>query len=313
MADKKHGFREIRKNASGKDLLPVHGRVNESSGDQNHFASYVWSVEKLKNNYQDVIVLDARTKEEYEKEHLPGAVQANWTDWSIMDVPQDAGNWALLYDNGKLAEIFAQMGIDGKKPVVIYNDPLAGWGEEGRQLWSLRVAGIENSYILNGGLPAWKSHDNPVTSDEVKVQTVKPPLLKRNDKLVATTDYLAKNLGSVNLLDVREDEEFAALKTYGEKASGRIPGARHIWFKDFYHIDGTVLTPAEIRARIERVGFGPEKEIITYCTGGIRSGFVAIVLLIAGYQQVRNYNVSFSAWVGTGQKTDYEVYERLPE
>lgn len=312
MCDSIEKTREIRRNADGGDLLPVPVDVNVDPEDQSRFDSYVWSIEKLKENYDNVIVLDARSKLEYDLEHLPDAVQAHWTEWSDVAVLQDAGTWAVVYDNDKLANIFASLGIDGSKPVVVYNDPLAGWGEEGRQLWSLRVAGIADSYILNGGLSAWKAKGYPVTADATEIKAVTPAVFKRNENIFAHTDYLIDNFERISLLDVREDDEFAALKNYGEKALGRIPDARQIWFKDFYRADGTILTPAEIRARIEQAGINTGQEIITYCTGGIRSGFAAIILKIAGYSKVRNYNASFSGWAGTGQKTDYEVYEKLP-
>lgn len=313
MSDSIRKNRKSRINTGDGDFLPVPVDVNVGAEDQSRFDSYVWCIEKLKeNNNDNVIVLDARTKREYDIEHLPGAVQAHWTEWSNVGIPQGAGTWAVVYDNDKLPNIFASLGIDGSKPVVVYNDPLAGWGEEGRQLWSLRVAGIADSYILNGGLSAWKSNGNPVTADTTKINAVTPPLLKRDENIFASTDYLLENFERINILDVREDDEFAALKNYGEKALGRIPGAKQIWFKDFYYADGTILTPAEIRARIEQAGINTDQEIVTYCTGGIRSGFAAIILKIAGYQKVRNYNASFSGWAGTGQKIDYEVYEKLP-
>ena len=305
-------FRNIRKDAAGSDVLPAPKNVTAKPEDNAVFDRFVWSVDKLKEHLQNVVVLDARTEKEYNKEHLPGAVQAHWTSWSNVAVPQDCGSWAIIFDNEKLAALFAALGIDGKKPVVIYNDPLEGWGEEGRQLWTLRVAGITDSYILNGGLSAWKAKGYPVTDKPGTPDAVVPPVLSRNENLFASTEYIVKNFDKISLLDVREDEEYAGTKTYGEKKTGRIPGVKHYWFKDFYHTDGTLYTPAEVRAVVEQKGLDTSKEIVTYCTGGIRSGFAAIMLKIAGYENVRNYNGSFSAWTGTGQKIDNEIYDKEP-
>jgi len=301
--------RKIRKNASGSDVLPPPKNAAAKPEDEAVFNSYVWSVDKLKENLQNVVVVDARSKEEYDQGHLPGAVSAPWTSWSNVAVPQDSGDWAIIFDNEKLAALFADLGIDGKKPVVIYNDPLAGWGEEGRQLWTLRVVGLANSYIVNGGLSAWKAKGYPVTKEAAAPVAVAPPALTRNENLFASTEYLVKNFDNISILDVREDEEYAGTKTYGEKEKGRIPGVKHYWFKDFYHADGTLYTPAEIRAVVEQKGLNTGKEMVVYCTGGIRSGFAAIMLKIAGYEKVRNYNGSFSAWAGTNQNIDKKVYD----
>jgi thiosulfate/3-mercaptopyruvate sulfurtransferase len=301
--------RPIRVGDAAAPLSAIAGK--ELPGDKERFDSYVFSVEKLKKEYKKVIVLDARTRDEYNKGHLPGAVQAHWQDWSNVKVKQGEKGWAQIFPNVELKKKFGALGIDGKKPVVIYNDTLAGWGEEGRQLWTFRVFGLKNTYILNGGIKAWTETSGKLTKVVPTIKTITGPNPAPDLSLFASTDYLVSKLGSVNILDTREDEEYAGTKVYGEKQKGRIPGAKHIWFKDFYNADGTLLSPAQIRARVEAVGFKPADEVILHCTGGIRSGFATIALRIAGYDKARNYNVSFSEWAGTGQKIDSEVYKEL--
>lgn len=304
--------RAIRTDGNNSVVLAAPTTVKELPGDQDRFSSYVYSVDKLKAHYNDVIVLDARKQEEYDKGHLPNAVRAHWTDWSNVSLKQDSGKWAVIYSNDKLAELFGKLGIDGTKPVVIYSDTQNGWGEEGRQLWTLRVFGVANTYILNGGIKAWRDAGGEITIDAPKVKAVAAPKPNPNPDLFASTEYLSERLGKVNILDTREDEEFAGTKNYGEKINGRIPGAKHIWFKDFYHADGTLLTPAETRARVEALGYKTSDEVVLYCTGGIRSGFTTIVLQTAGYTKARNYNGSFSAWTGTNQKIDKSILKELP-
>lgn len=294
----------LRIGENAEPLPPLEGE--EKSGDKEIFDRYVYSIEKLKANYNNVIVLDARTKEEYDQGHLPGAVHAHWTDWSNVQVEQGKKGWAEIFANDILKEKLGQLGIDGSKPVVIYNDPLLGWGDEGRQLWTLRVYGVTESYILNGGLKKWKESEGEVTTDVPTITHVNGPDPNPNPDLFASTEYLVGNFNNLKILDAREDEEFAGLKTYGEKSTGRIPTSQHVWFKDFYKPDGTLQTPAQIRARIQTLGYGTNDEIISYCTGGIRSGFVTIALKIAGFEKARNYNGSFSEWVGTGQIIDTE-------
>lgn len=304
--------KESRTIRSGNEAAPLTAlQGKELPEDQARFDSYVYSVEKLKKEYNNVIVLDARTKEEYDKGHLPNAVQAHWTDWSNVQVKQGEKGWAEILPNDVLKEKLGKLGIDGSKPVIIYNDPLVGWGEEGRQLWTLRVFGLENTYILNGGLKLWKESGGEVITEAPVIQTVNGPEPKPNLDLFASTDYLSSNLDNLKVIDSREDEEYAGVKTYGEKQKGRIPNSEHIWFKDYYNSDGTLQTPAQIRARVESVGYKTSDEIVNYCTGGIRSGFATVALKLAGFANVKNYNVSFSEWTGTGQKVDTKVYEKL--
>ena len=51
-----------------------------------------------------------------------------------------------------------------------------------------------------------------------------------------------------------------------------------------------------------KLGIKKEDEIVTYCTVGIRSGFTAEILRMAGYTKTRNYNASFSEWAGLGNR-----------
>lgn len=309
--DYSKGIRTIRTGDNNAQVLPAPNDFKELPGDKELFDSYVYSVEKLKADYDEVIVLDARSKEAYDKGHLPNAVRANWQEWSEVKVEQDSGEWAHIKSFDELSKIFGDLGIDGSKPVVIYTDTQAGWGEEGRQLWTLRVFGLSNTYILNGGIKAWQDAGGEISKDETKITPVAGPTAKPDESLIVETDYVVGKLGKVNILDAREDGEYAGLKNYGEKTNGRIPGSKQVWFKDFYNADGTLLSPAQIRARVEALGYDKDEEVILYCTGGIRSGFATIALRTAGYTKARNYNVSFSAWAGTDQAIDSEVFNNL--
>ncbi len=309
--DRDKGVRTIRTADNNSQILPAPTDYEMKDGDQKLFDSYVYSVDKLKDNYEDVIVLDARSQEEYDKEHLPNAVRATWQEWSNIKVEQDSGNWAHIKPFNELSKIFGDLGIDGTKPVVIYTDVQAGWGEEGRQLWTFRVFGLTNTYILNGGIKDWKEAGGVVTTEKTKITPVTGPTANPDYSLIAETDYVTDNLDKVNILDTREDGEYAGTKNYGEKTNGRIPNSKHIWFKDFYKEDGTLLAPAQIRARVEALGYDTDEEVLIYCTGGIRSGFTTIVLRAAGYSKAKNYNVSFSAWAGTEQKIDSKILNEL--
>jgi thiosulfate/3-mercaptopyruvate sulfurtransferase len=303
--------RSIRTADNNSEVLPAPAEGKEEAGDKERFDTYVYTVDKLKQNYDSVIVLDARSQEEYDKGHLPNAVRATWQEWSNVSVDQASGEWAHIQSYDELSKLFGNLGIDGTKPVVIYTDTQAGWGEEGRQLWTFRVFGLTDTYILNGGIKAWKDAGGEISTEATTITPVTGPTPSPNEALIAETDYLAKNLDTLKLLDTREDAEYAGTKNYGQKTNGRIPGSKHIWFKDFYNADGTLLTPAQIRARVEALGYTTDDEIVLYCTGGIRSGFTTIVLQAAGFTKARNYNLSFSAWAGTDQKIDKEVLKEL--
>ena len=54
---------------TGKEAAPLAAVEGKSlPGDRERFDSYVYSIEKLKKNYNNVIVLDGRTKDEYKRD-----------------------------------------------------------------------------------------------------------------------------------------------------------------------------------------------------------------------------------------------------
>lgn len=269
--------------------------------DQKAVGAYFVSADWLKANLDKAVVIDVREKSAYTKGHIPGAVNKRWQELSNFRVKQSEPGWAIILPQDELAKIFGDMGIDGTKPIVVYNEPLVGWGEEGRILWILRVFGLTNSFILNGGLQAWQSSGGAISRQDVvpKAVTLKAPA--RDDSLFASTAYVAANLGKINILDAREKAEYDGKKNYGEVQRGRIPGAMHFFYMGLYNADGTIKSPTELRAIFTKLGFSPDKEIVSYCTAGIRSALATIALRTAGFTKAKNYDGSFSEWTATGQ------------
>lgn len=265
--------------------------------DQANFDRLIWSPEKLEANYADVVIIDARAKGDYDSEHLPNAIQLHWNELVTKEynaVPPDE----------VIAKTLADRGIDVSKTIIVYNDPLSGVAEETRLYWLLQYLGLTDSYVLNGGISYWKAQGHRVTMDKTPVTPVSPvAAFNRNDRLIISTEDLAARFNNINKFDARSDEEYAA---------SRIPGAKHIWFKDFYHADGTYLTPAETRARISTLGFAEGDELATICRGGIRSTVPFVTLQTAGFTNVKNYCASFAGWTGTKQAIDEQKYTSLP-
>jgi thiosulfate/3-mercaptopyruvate sulfurtransferase len=275
-----------------------------AADDQKTLDSYFVSVDWLKANLGKVIILDARNKAAYDKEHISGAVNKHWQEFSNVKVKQSEPGWGIIFSQDELAKIFGTLGIDGSKAVVVYNDPLSGSGEEGRNLWALRVFGLKNTYILNGGLKAWKAAGGAVSTQSV---TLKPVVLKapaRDESLFASTSYVAANLGKINILDARSTDEYTGKNSGGAVAAGHIPGAIHYEYKNLYNADGTIKSPRELRTLFAGLGISRDKDTVSYCTAGIRSGIETVALWLAGYNNAKNYDGSFSEWTATNQRVE---------
>jgi thiosulfate/3-mercaptopyruvate sulfurtransferase len=266
---------------------------------------YYVTTDWLKANLDKVVIIDARAEKEYTAGHIKGAINVTWQMLSNMSVKQGEANWGVILPQAELEAKLGSLGIDGSKTIIVYNDP-SGLGEEGRVLWSLRVAGIENSKMLNGGYPAWTAAKGEASTDAVKPTAVSFKMTNpQYDSLMTTTAYVNENKGKLKLVDTRSKEEYAGTTNHGEnyngtKAYGHIEGAISLPYSNLYNDNGTIKSIADLKAVFTAAGLKPEDEIVTYCTVGIRSGFTAEILRMCGYTNVKNYNGSFSEWAGSG-------------
>ncbi|MBP1743805.1 MAG: SseA [Firmicutes bacterium] len=267
--------------------------------------SYYVTADWLKDNLENVVIIDARADKEYNAAHIKGAINVTWQMLSDMTVKQGEANWGVILPQAELEAKLGSLGIDGSKTVIVYNDP-SGLGEEGRLLWSLRTAGIENSKMLNGGYPAWTAAQGETSTEAVKPAAVSFKITSpQYDSLLATTEYVKSNKDNIKLVDTRSTEEYNGSTNHGEnyngtKAYGHIEGAVSLPYSNLYNDDGTIKSIADLKAVFEAAGLKPEDEIVTYCTVGIRSGFTAEILRMCGYTNAKNYNGSFSEWAGSG-------------
>jgi thiosulfate/3-mercaptopyruvate sulfurtransferase len=260
-------------------------------------ADYYVDVDWLNQNLAQVMVVDARAEKDYKAGHIPGSINITWQSLSNMEPKQGQVGWGVVLPPDKLAAKIGQYGIDGSKPVVVYNDP-AGMGEEGRVAWMLKIAGLADTRMLYGGWPAWKSSGQEISRELPGLAPVSFKISSPDHSRLATTAYIKSHQKTIKLVDTRSPEEFHGETNHGEKRKGHIPGAIHIHYQDTYSEDGYVKSIPELKAMFAKAGLQPEDDIVTYCTVGIRSGYMAEVLRMCGYEKAKNYNASFSEWCG---------------
>jgi thiosulfate/3-mercaptopyruvate sulfurtransferase len=243
---------------------------------------------------QGAVLLDAREPWRFRDEgHVPGARNAPWQAFTPR---RDSG---LLRSVAELQAELQRLGVRRDRPVVVYARWDQGWGEEGRLFWMLEYLGHPAVRVVRGGVAAF---DGPRAHGEPPAATpgdfVARPLAARR----ATTTALAERATAVTLLDTRTAEEFAGATLHGEARGGRLPGARHLHWKDLFEPGGSADAPPALKSRSALAalfaahGVTTERPTVAYCTGGIRSGFVYLVLRGLDHPQVANYDGSFWAW-----------------
>lgn len=274
--------------------------VEESTEETVEFVdtSYIVDADWLNENLgnENILILDARGADAYNKGHIPGAIAVMWQNFADMSGTQaDNPNWGTVLKAEELSKKLSELGISADKEIVVYTTTDGGWGEDGRIVWMLRRAGFENARMLDGGFDYWKAKGYEVSKEAVEPNPTEVNITKLSDDTNIETEELANRLGELVIIDARSKKEYEGAQNYGEARGGHIPGAINIPFTEFLNKDGTLKTAKEIKAILDSNGIDKDDEIVTYCTAGIRSAHMQIILDMMGYN-ARNYDASFYVW-----------------
>ena len=245
-------------------------------------------------------ILDVRSRISWGFGHAINARCVNWQEFSQKTLP----NKGKLLDNSQVLEqLLRQIGISNNKPVIVIGNPTSPlhFGEEGRIVWMLRTLGHSQVAFVDGGQQALVQADVALEMWGTKPQQIGDFRINRTTTWETSAHQLQSRLNhSQNLIiiDSREAREYAGATPYGEKRGGHIPSAVHFYFKELLQPNGYLLSSEQIDYKLKLVGIekDSDKEIITYCTGGIRSAFLVAVLVNLGYTNVKNYAGSMWEW-----------------
>ncbi|MBM9577880.1 sulfurtransferase [Leptospira sp. 201903070] len=248
------------------------------------------------------LVLDTRSRSIFYREHINGSRWVSWEEFSVPNLPF-RGNLLPFEILKKKLESY---GVDNNQPVLVVSEPKNNWGEDGRIVWMLRYLGHRSAFLVDGGYAGLKNLGAPV-SNQGEPKNKGSLSIKPDAKLTATSSEIKSNLKNRKyvFLDTREEREFLGETPYGESRGGHIPGAKHLYYKNLLHENGSILSSEEISEKIKELGIGRETIIVAYCTGGIRSAWVTTVLRNEGYT-AKNYAGSMWEW-SAGNEKDFPL------
>ncbi len=281
---------------------PTNGTTNQET-NTSYSAEYLTDIEIFKKEMLDnnIVILDARGEDSYKKGHIKGAIPITWQPFTKQDVKPGDKGWGVVLPKDELAKKLGELGINKDKKVIVYGNK-DGWGEDGRIVWMLRMAGI-NSTMLNGGIELWESQKNEITKDSTNITPVECKIDSYDLSMNITTEELKKNYDKITIIDARAKDEYEGATKFGEARGGHLPKAINLTFSNVYNQDGTIKKIEELQKMFEEKGLKKDSEIVTYCTGGIRSAHLALVLKMSGYDKVKNYDASYYEWAGDKSNT----------
>ncbi|MEX0656088.1 MAG: sulfurtransferase [Nitrosopumilaceae archaeon] len=241
-------------------------------------------LEQILDN-QNLVIIDARSFREYSEGHIPGAVNLDLFAFHWFDTTKEG----VESFNKQMQQLFSFAGITNEKKVIFY-DEVSGM-LAARGVWLLMYFSHPQVFMLDGGMKKWKKEKLPL---ETKLNGFKPAKFsgKINSELVATFDYVKKNLSQIQIIDARSQGEYDGTVIRAAR-KGHIPTAINVDWSLNVAEDGTLKKDNDLLALYK---IPKDSEVVTYCQGAYRAANAFLALKKIGFKKVRVYLGSWTEW-----------------
>ena len=237
----------------------------------------------------DVVVLDARDREDYDLGAIPGAVSLP-TESLNRTVVLDSGEEVprIVQEADEIAEPLQEAGISQDSHVVIYDN--GGETAATRIFWVLDYYGHEHVSVLDGGLTGWQANGGDIAQTEPEVSRgdfVAVPHPERH----ADFEYVQEAMYSDSVVLCNG----LSAESYEE---GSIEGSQNLHATSLFE-DGEVphFRGDDLLAEmLEDVGHEPGQEFLSFCGSGYMASINYFAARLLGVENVRMYDGSLVDW-----------------
>jgi len=258
-----------------------------------------WLADHLRD--RNVIAVDASyflptqqrdANAEYRGGHISGAVF-----FDIEAVSDDSTELPhMLPGPAQFGEVVGSLGIGDGDTVVVYDS--VGLYSAARVWWTFRLFGAKKVYILDGGLPKWKSEGRPLEKGDAERIPRKFTAEMNVGAVAMLADVrMALSGDSVQIVDARSPERFAgtAPEPRPDLRSGHMPRSFNVPFGRLIE-NGHLAPRARIEAAFTEAGVDLDKPIITSCGSGVTAAILTFALESIGKEPKGLYDGSWAEW-----------------
>ncbi|ELJ8320274.1 sulfurtransferase [Salmonella enterica] len=191
----------------------------------------------------------------------------------------------------------AELGLTPASIVVVYDQQ--GVYSAPRVWWMLKVMGIKNVYLLDGGLPAWVEAGFRVSGSHALPEAGQSQHFQGQPEQIVHKPSVLQNIASPKFIVV---DARPAARFNGQQAEprpglrcGHIPGSVNIPFTEVL-TDGKYQSPAALAALFSRKGLSNQRELVFSCGSGVTACIVLLAAYLAGFPDLRIYDGSWAEW-----------------
>lgn len=269
----------------------------------NCLVSPQWLAARLQQPRHALHVLDAsmvqvvgRVPLEYpQRQVIPGA---RWLGLEDYLTDHEASLPNTFPRPEQVTERLQQLGVNTGDTIVLYDNQ--GIYSAPRAWVILKAMGVEQVYLLNGGLPQWLADGLPWATDYLPLPESRGDVIaqRQPDWLVDAQHVLAASQQQQALIvDARGAARFLGQQPEPREGmrSGHIPTAVNLPFQDVLTEHG-FRSAEQLAEQFNQLGATQDTPLITSCGSGITACVLLVAAHLAGYQQVKLYDGSWAEW-----------------
>jgi thiosulfate/3-mercaptopyruvate sulfurtransferase len=243
------------------------------------------------------VVLDIRDPKSYATGHITGALNAPYGTWRGPE-----GNPGELPSLENLTKLVQRLGLtpDSKVIVTSSGKDATDFGAAARVYWTLKVLGLKELSVLNGGLKAWQAagfdlNTQPVTAT---ASTYVPTI---NQSMIATRTEVVSSVqsGKAQLIDARPTAFFdGSTRHTAAKVPGTLKGAVSVEHSTWFAPNSSQVVPASEAKKLALAApVKSDQEVISFCNTGHWAATNWFVLSeLVGQPNVKLYAGSMVDW-----------------
>ncbi|MDJ0929721.1 3-mercaptopyruvate sulfurtransferase [Breoghania sp.] len=269
--------------------------------DRRNIVTTEWLQDHL--DAPDVVILDGSwympadnrdPRKEHFEAHIPGSLYFDID--AIADTTSDLPH--MLPTPDAFSSMMRKMGIGDGQTVVVYDG--TGLYSGARVWWTFKVMGVDHVYVLEGGLPKWKTEVRSIVSGPVSRPECHFTARFNHARVRDIDDMRQASKNGVQIADARSLGRFNATEPEPRPGlrNGHIPGSVCVPYATVLENGSTLKSVDEITAAFREAGIDPTKPVITTCGSGVTASILAFALDEIGARHVAVYDGSWTEWGG---------------
>jgi thiosulfate/3-mercaptopyruvate sulfurtransferase len=239
----------------------------------------------------------AKGERDYLEGHIPGAVYAS-LDKDLSDLSRQVeglGRHPLPLESA-FSSVLSRWGWRPGLQVVSY-DTAGGSLAAARLWWLLRLVGVQDVAVLNGGYGAWLAAGLPVDAGNVTRTPSKVELHYDTSRHLVDHAHLLDAPERL-LLDARAAPRYRGDVEPIDRVGGHVPGAHNRPFSDNLGGDGRFKSATQLRQEfLDVLGTHASQDVVHMCGSGVTACHNLLAMEHAGLAGSRLYAPSWSGWV----------------